>query len=208
MMVSADTLKRLSALKLPTEAFQEVLLILAEMQGADDARRERQRHRKAKSRDKSVTVTGQERDESVTASPSDSLKKERKIPEPSGSGPTQAELERELFSRGRQVCGKSSGGLVNSLLKAKQFDVALARSVIELAATKNDPREFVAAASRSNPRNGHDESKSLLAAADRQIEHFGGMEAARNYVPGSSGPRPLSLDLGPSPPSVRLLPKG
>jgi uncharacterized protein YdaU (DUF1376 family) len=56
-------------------------------------------------------------------------------------------------------------------------------------------------------RNGrHDESKSILAAADRLIEQHGGMEAARAYVPGSSGPRPLALDFGPSPPDIRRLP--
>lgn len=67
-----------------------------------------------------------------------------------GGEPTRAELEKELFRRGKQVCGKNSGGLIGGLLKAKQQDVALARSVVELAATKHDPREFVAAAIRSN----------------------------------------------------------
>ena len=165
-MIDARILMRLAALQLPTEAFQEVLSILAEIQGADDARRERQRHRKAKSRDKSVTVTGPERDGDVTTSPSNSLKKENKIPEPSGSGATQAELERDLFRRGRQICGKSSGGLISSLLKAKEFDVSLARSVIELAATKHDPREFIAAATRSN-LNG--QRSPTMAAADSLI---------------------------------------
>ncbi len=62
---------------------------------------------------------------------------------------------------------------------------------------------------RQGPHNGRsDESKSVLAAADRLIDHFGGPEAARAYVPGSSGPKPLSLDFGASPSSVRLLPKG
>jgi hypothetical protein len=57
-------------------------------------------------------------------------------------------------------------------------------------------------------RKGKDDERSLLAAADRFIDHFGGPAAARAYVPGSSGPKPLSLDFGPSAPSVRLLPKG
>lgn len=165
MTISSDTLKRLAALKLPGEAFQEVLAILADMQSADDARRERQRQRKVKSRDKTVTVTGRRRDE-VSPAP---LKKESKIPEAKASGdlgPTRAELERELFSRGRQVCGKASGGLINGLLKAKQYDVALARSVIELAATKHDPREFVAAAIRSN---GNGQRNPTMGAFDDLI---------------------------------------
>lgn len=52
------------------------------------------------------------------------------------------------------------------------------------------------------------DGRSVLAAADRFIEHFGGPEAARAYVPGSAGPAPLSLDYGPSAAGVRLLPKG
>lgn len=199
MAISSDTLKRLAALKLPGEAFQEVLLILADMQGADDARRERQRHRKAKSRDKSVTVTGQERDE-VSPAP---LKKESKIPEAKASGdagPTQAALERELFSRGRQICGKASGGLISSLLKSKQYDVALARSVIELAATKHDPREFVAAATRTeaNGRNGRDPAHDVMAGARRNLERIRAAEAG------------LFGDVrdGAGDPTVRLLPSG
>ncbi len=77
------------------------------------------------------------------------LQPQSHISEPDGSAPTQADLERELFRRGKQVCGKASGGLIASLLKSRQHDVALARSVVELAATKHDPREFVAAATRS-----------------------------------------------------------
>jgi uncharacterized protein YdaU (DUF1376 family) len=49
------------------------------------------------------------------------------------------------------------------------------------------------------------QGKSVLAAADRLIEDLGGMEAARRYVPGSSGPRPLNLDSGIGPPSPKLV---
>ena len=176
MNLSAAILNRLAALDMPAEAFREVLAILAEMQGADDARRERQKNRKRKSRDKSrdspVTNTELSRDGSVTKSPPHPLKKEDlPDPEPNGSvsGKTRAELERDLFKRGRQVCGKNAGGLINALLKAKQFDVALARSVIEMAATKDDPREFVAAAVR-NPANGkYPHRQSLSDAADDLI---------------------------------------
>jgi uncharacterized protein YdaU (DUF1376 family) len=52
------------------------------------------------------------------------------------------------------------------------------------------------------------QQRSVLAAADRAIEHFGGTEAARAYVPGSEGPKPLSLDFGPSQAGVRLISKG
>ncbi len=81
-------------------------------------------------------------------------RREEKIPEArasGGEGPTRAELERELFRRGKQILGKNAGGMITALLKAKQFDVALARSVVEAAATKQDAREYVAGAIR-NPR--------------------------------------------------------
>jgi hypothetical protein len=71
------------------------------------------------------------------------------------AGPTHADLERELFRRGKQICGETSGGLIANLLKSRQHDVALARSVVELAATKHDPREFIAAAAKNGGKNGH-----------------------------------------------------
>lgn len=82
-------------------------------------------------------------------------KKEREEPEADASGAlvevnsTQAELERQLYARGKQVLGKNAGGMISTLLKAKQWDVAIARSIIEAAATKQDPREYVAGAIRS-----------------------------------------------------------
>ena len=198
MRLSADFLQRIAALNLTAEQLQGVLSILAEVYSADDARRERERIRRSKyprrsqhgPKDKDETVTGTvtvttpgpSQGPSQDGPPSDSLKKERKIPEPSGSGETQAELERDLFKRGRQVCGKNAGGLVSQLLKAKQFDVAMARSVIEFAATKHDPREFVAAAIRgSGQANGHGRRQNLsdlaheLADEARELERQAGI---------------------------------
>ncbi len=114
---------------------------------------------------------------------------ERKIPEANASGPTQAELERDLFKRGRQVCGKASGGLIASLLKAKQHDVALARSVIEMASTKNDPREYVAASTRSTTQNG--KRSATMEAFDDLIARSEGFEVEgdppmRDITPPSS----------------------
>lgn len=210
-MISADHMQLLISLKLTPEQFQGVLTILAELRGADDARRERERVRRSKyarkdgprdgPKDKTVTVTVTEVGPSQDAPLSDSLKKERKIQETDkesvscDGGPTRAELEKELFRRGRQVLGKASGGLIAQLLKAKQQDVSLTRATIETAATKHDAREYVAGAIR-NANGRQNDPKSLIAALDRQIEHFGGVEAASSYVPGSSGPTPLRLDFG------------
>lgn len=60
-------------------------------------------------------------------------------------------LEREFFSRGKQVLGPTAGGLLKKLLIAKGGNVAIARSLVELASTKQDPREFVGAACRGPP---------------------------------------------------------
>jgi hypothetical protein len=218
-VISADHLKRIAALNLTPEAFQVILSILAELQGADDARRKedderRARDRERKSRRKSTEIpspfqgNSMETPRKISPDPS---KKERKIPETdkesvsgAATGPTQAELESELFRRGRQVCGKSSGGMITTLLKAVQYNVALARSVIETASTKHDAREYVAGAIR-NHNGRHNDPKSAVAACDRLIDKLGGMEAANAYVPGSSGPAPLVLDFGQVPAGPKLI---
>ena len=87
------------------------------------------------------------------------VEEEPKIPglaEEANPAPTRADLERDLFRRGKQVLGKSAGGMIQSLLKSREFDVALARAVIETAATKQDAREYVAGAIK----NGGDRGKN------------------------------------------------
>lgn len=59
--------------------------------------------------------------------------------------------EREYFQRGKQILGKSAGGLLAKLLKAKGGNVALARSAIESASTKQDPVEYVVRATTGPP---------------------------------------------------------
>lgn len=54
----------------------------------------------------------------------------------------------ELFRRGKEVLGNNAGGQIAKLKAAKGGNVALARSVIEQASTKQNPREYVAAAIR------------------------------------------------------------
>lgn len=56
-----------------------------------------------------------------------------------------SDLEKQLFSRGKEVAGKDAGGLIAKLLKAKKGDLALARAAIEMAATKQNPREYIGA---------------------------------------------------------------
>jgi hypothetical protein len=63
--------------------------------------------------------------------------------------------EADMFRRGKEVLGKNSGGLISKLLKAEGGSVAKARAAIELAAGKQDPREFLGAVIRS--RDAYDE---------------------------------------------------
>lgn len=65
--------------------------------------------------------------------------------------PDPAIAEREYFDRGKQVAGKSSGGLLAKLLKAKGGNVALARSAVEAASQKHNPSEYLAACCRDGP---------------------------------------------------------
>lgn len=53
--------------------------------------------------------------------------------------------EKELFARGKEVAGKEAGGLIVNLLKVKKGNVSLARAAVEMASTKENPREYLAA---------------------------------------------------------------
>ena len=68
--------------------------------------------------------------------------------------PDPSIAERELFRRGKDVLGKSAGGLIRDLLRARGGNVALARAAIEQASTKQMPREYVARIIHGPPANG------------------------------------------------------
>jgi hypothetical protein len=57
--------------------------------------------------------------------------------------------ETELFRRGKEVLGKSSGGQIAKLKAAKGDNIALARAAIEQASTKQNPAEYIAAIIRN-----------------------------------------------------------
>ena len=69
--------------------------------------------------------------------------------------------ERDLFDRGKQLLGASSGGLIKRLVTAKGGSIQLARAAIETAATKSDPREYLGAIIR-----GRDSPNDLRAKGD------------------------------------------
>lgn len=62
------------------------------------------------------------------------------------------EQERDYFARGKAILGKSAGGLLARLLKSKKGCIELARASIEMAATKQDPREYIAKVVGSAPQ--------------------------------------------------------
>lgn len=66
-------------------------------------------------------------------------------PEADASAFDRKSEEADLFRRGKEILGRQSGGLIANLLKAKDSQVPLARAAIEMAATKQDPREYVGA---------------------------------------------------------------
>lgn len=88
-------------------------------------------------RDTSGTRAGHERDKEED-------RKYKKDAAPPGAPPDDPKApDAELFDRGKKVLGKSAGGLIASLLKAKSGSIPLARAAIEQAATKQNPREYV-----------------------------------------------------------------
>lgn len=58
--------------------------------------------------------------------------------------PPLADPEADLFRRGKQVLGQGAGGLIKQLLKVKGKP-ELARAAIEMAAVKQNPREYIGA---------------------------------------------------------------
>lgn len=51
--------------------------------------------------------------------------------------------ETEVYRRGKEILGASSGGLIKNLIKAKKGSIPHARAAIEIASTKENPREYI-----------------------------------------------------------------
>jgi hypothetical protein len=73
--------------------------------------------------------------------------------------------EKKLFEDGKQLLGKSSGGMINKLLRARGLDGA--QSIIDEAKSKQDPREWVGAALRED-----DDLVAGMAAINRMRERI------------------------------------
>jgi hypothetical protein len=99
----------------------------------------------------------------VSETPPDT--EQRQITEQKESAPpahpidfTAVSLEKQLFDRGKQILGHSSGGLIKKLVSVKSGSVDLARSALEMAATKADPREYIGAIIRG--RDSPDDARA------------------------------------------------
>jgi hypothetical protein len=114
-------------------------------------------------------------------------KGEDKNPEANASGadapPDPSEPEREFFRRGKQVLGKSAGGQLAKLLSACGRNVSLARSKIELAATKDNAAAFVAGVIRAGPVTT---AKPLTAHQQEREIGRGVLDDIGNFIGGSS----------------------
>jgi len=81
------------------------------------------------------------------------------------TGTPSETAEQELFAVAKRGIGKRCGGLVSSLIRHHNYDLAAARRVVDIAITKSDPREYVVASMRTQNGAGN----SVMAAADRLL---------------------------------------
>jgi ATP-dependent Clp protease ATP-binding subunit ClpA len=213
MSLNASMLRRLAALKLSADAFQEILSILAEVEGEDENRRSKARSKMARWRNRNrngdATVTsplplqtGNSDQVHIGTSTSreetkESKKERKKTISALFDVPDDASEENRTFAESK---GWQRQRIDSEWQRFRDHSI-----------NKGKKHRNVAAAWRNwvtSPYQGaqNDDQKSLLASTDWLIDRVGGMEAARAYVPGSSGPTPLRLDSGSIPPSIRRLP--
>lgn len=115
-------------------------------------------HRKRfKSVSGNVSETEMKRPQSTDT---DTEKKERKKDAaPSAAILQISDPEKDLFDRGKLLLGKSSGGLIRNLLTAKNNSVPLARAAIEMASTKQDPKEYLGAIIRGRDADNYEAAR-------------------------------------------------
>lgn len=162
--------------------------------------------RQARFRNKKSNVSNGESNADSNATEAVTAKRpeyrEQNITEANASGavapPDPSIAEREYFARGREVLGKAAGGQLANLLKAKGGNVALARSALETASTKQKPAEYVGAMIRSptaKPLTEHQrqqhETRDILDAMDNFAGRGNeGSSPHLELLPDYSGERP------------------
>jgi hypothetical protein len=161
---------------------------------SDDSAERVRKHRAKRSCNGDVTADVTAPD---TDTDTDTEQKEEKGAE---APPDPSVEERAYFERGREVLGKREGATLNNLLKAKGGNVALARSVIEAASTKDAPKEWVYGAIRQRAPPKSDKQSAQDVARALQ-------EWTNAHDPGPSNVYPLlpSASSEPDPHPDRLL---
>jgi hypothetical protein len=174
MKIDFDILDRLVAEGTPAKGIVEFLRVQdARLAPKRTKEKLRQRAKRSNKQQHRATTSNTERQ---SATNSDIERQSATIGDISKT-PSQV-AERELYRLGRQVFGKNGGGLTTSLLKLHRYEFAVTRAVIETAATKADPREYVMGLLRKVAGNGAIDP--TMAAFDRLISQTEGGEVERN----------------------------
>lgn len=169
MKIDFDMLEKLAA---SGATAQVIIEVLKAQDGKKSAKRARDKKRqRAIQERKKATKSEMERDQAISP--------------PIAETPSQI-AERELFNVAKQAMGKKCGGLVSSLVRHHNYDLAAARRVIDIAVSKSDPREYVVASMRST-KNGA--GNPTMAAFDDLIARAEGDEVERD---------PKVVDITPS----------
>lgn len=191
-MTSANVMSRLASLNLPTEAFQEVLSIIAEMQAVDESRRAKQRARKNKQRH--ANVTGQERDshrdihtkERSPIPPKENTSSELPRGSSSAAGaaskPIYTDSKHELWGEGTAILQqlglseRSAKSNIGRWLKDAKDDSVGVLGAIQRARDNRiiDPVPWITRAIKPGSKADVAENRSLVAAARRAAERFSG----------------------------------
>lgn len=87
---------------------------------------------------------------------------------------------RELFERGKVVLGKSAGGVITGLLKAKGGNVALARAAIEQASQAQDPAEYIGRINHPKTNGAQNDANSVISAGQRLVERLAESDRLRS----------------------------
>ncbi len=99
----------------------------------------------------------QKRPETVTVTPPDRKKDAVAVNGASESPPAGSPSptdDADYFRRGKEVLGEDAGGLLAKLKKQNKGNVALSRAALEMASTKQNPREYFARVVHGKPTNG------------------------------------------------------
>lgn len=103
--------------------------------------------------------------------------------------PDPSIAEREYFARGKQVLGKSAGGQLANLKRAKGGNIALARAAVEAASQAESPSEYIAKIIRGPPVS----AKPLTEFQRKQAETNDVRAQIRASFSGESGGSAVGL---------------